>query len=86
MAGASEDGTSPVRREAAESALRRLIADPTRGLIRVIERGGEPAGSVAPTHRGLELGRRAVEWAEAASREHGAGAAAVASPSAGCAS
>jgi diamine N-acetyltransferase len=91
-----EDGTTPLREDAAEAALRRLLAEPACGLVRVIERGGEAAGYlvltwgfslefhgrdafidelyVAPRHRGAGLGRAAVEWAEAACREHGAGA------------
>lgn len=91
-----EDGSTPLREAAAEAALRRLLADPDRGLVRMIERSGTPAGYlvltwgyslefhgrdafidelyIGPEHRGAGLGGRAVEWAEAACREHGAGA------------
>jgi ribosomal protein S18 acetylase RimI-like enzyme len=91
-----EDGSTLLRRDAAESALRGLLATPDHGLVRVIEQGGEPAGYlvltwgyslefhgrdafidelyVAPKYRGAGIGRRAVEWAEATCRAHGAGA------------
>lgn len=44
-----EDGSTPLRREAAEAALRRLLAAPESGLVRIIERGGTPAGYVVLT-------------------------------------
>lgn len=90
-----EDGSTSLREAAAEAALRRLLADSDRGLVGVIERGGDPVGYVVltwgyslefhgrdafidelfiePEHRGVGLGGRAVEWAEAACRDHGAG-------------
>jgi hypothetical protein len=42
-----EDGSTPLRADAAEAALRRLLAEPQHGLVRVIERGGEPAAPTA---------------------------------------
>ena len=91
-----EDGSTPLREDAAETALRGLLAAPDRGLVWVIEQAGEAAGYlvltwgyslefhgrdafidelyVAPSYRGAGLGRQAVEWAEAACREQGAGA------------
>jgi ribosomal protein S18 acetylase RimI-like enzyme len=44
-----EDGSTPLREEAAVTALRGLLVAPDRGLVRVIERGGEPAGYVVLT-------------------------------------
>jgi ribosomal protein S18 acetylase RimI-like enzyme len=44
-----EDGSTPLRRDAAMAAIRRLLATPELGLVRVIERGGEPAGYLVLT-------------------------------------
>jgi ribosomal protein S18 acetylase RimI-like enzyme len=44
-----EDGSTPLRRDAAERALRGLLDSPDRGLVRVIEQGGEPAGYLVLT-------------------------------------
>jgi ribosomal protein S18 acetylase RimI-like enzyme len=44
-----EDGTTPLRRDAAESALRGLLTAPERGLVWVIEQSGEPAGYLVLT-------------------------------------
>lgn len=44
-----EDGTTPLHREAAELALRGLLAAPDRGLVWVIEQRGEPAGYLVLT-------------------------------------
>lgn len=45
----AEDGSTLLREEAAETALRGLLAAPDRGLVRVIEQGGEPAGYLVLT-------------------------------------
>ena len=44
-----EDGSTPLRADAAEAALRRLLAEPRHGLVQVIEQGGEPAGYIVLT-------------------------------------
>jgi GNAT superfamily N-acetyltransferase len=44
-----EDGSTPLDRDAAEEAVRRLLAAPECGLVWVIERVGEPAGYLVLT-------------------------------------
>jgi ribosomal protein S18 acetylase RimI-like enzyme len=44
-----EDGSTPLREDAAETALRGLLAAPDRGLVWVIERGEEAAGYLVLT-------------------------------------
>lgn len=44
-----EDGSTPLRGDAAESALRGLLAAPDRGLVWVIEQGGEAVGYLVLT-------------------------------------
>jgi ribosomal protein S18 acetylase RimI-like enzyme len=44
-----EDGSTPLRGDAAETALRELLAAPDRGLVWVIEQGGEAAGYLVLT-------------------------------------
>lgn len=44
-----EDGSTPFRAKPTEAALRGLLAAPERGLVRVIERDGTPAGYVVLT-------------------------------------
>jgi ribosomal protein S18 acetylase RimI-like enzyme len=44
-----EDGSTRLRAEAAERALRGLLLEPDRGLVRVIEQDGEAAGYVVLT-------------------------------------
>jgi ribosomal protein S18 acetylase RimI-like enzyme len=44
-----EDGSTPLREDAAEVALRGLLAAPDRGLVWVIEQGGESAGYLVLT-------------------------------------
>ena len=44
-----EDGSIPLREDAAEPALRGLLAAPDRGLVWVIEQGGEAAGYLVVT-------------------------------------
>lgn len=39
-----EDGSTSLRRDAAKAALRGLLDSPDRGMVRLIEQGGEPAG------------------------------------------
>jgi ribosomal protein S18 acetylase RimI-like enzyme len=44
-----EDGSTPFRAELSDGALRLLLAAPERGLVRVIEWDGTPAGYVVLT-------------------------------------
>jgi diamine N-acetyltransferase len=44
-----EDGSTPLRGDAAETALRGLLAAPDRGLVWVIEQGGEAVGYLVLT-------------------------------------
>lgn len=44
-----EDGSTPLREDAAETALRGLLAAPDRGLVWVIEQAGEAAGYLVLT-------------------------------------
>ena len=44
-----EDGSTRLIEDAAERALRGLLEEPDRGLVRVIEQGGEPAGYLVLT-------------------------------------
>jgi ribosomal protein S18 acetylase RimI-like enzyme len=44
-----EDGSTRLSRDAAAGALRRLLGEPERGLVWLIERGGEPAGYLVLT-------------------------------------
>jgi ribosomal protein S18 acetylase RimI-like enzyme len=44
-----EDGSTPLREDAAETALRALLAAPDRGLVWVIEQAGEAAGYLVLT-------------------------------------
>jgi ribosomal protein S18 acetylase RimI-like enzyme len=44
-----EDGSTALRPDAAERALRGLLGSPDRGLVRVIEQDGEPAGYLVLT-------------------------------------
>ena len=45
----NEDGSTPLREDAAETALRGLLAAPDRGLVWVIEQAGEAAGYLVLT-------------------------------------
>ena len=44
-----EDGSTPLREDAAETALRDLLAAPDRGLVWVIEQAGDAAGYLVLT-------------------------------------
>jgi ribosomal protein S18 acetylase RimI-like enzyme len=44
-----EDGSTPLREDAAETALRGLLAAPDRGLVWMIEQAGEAAGYLVLT-------------------------------------